>query len=66
MKAPDDATFEALKSAYLRGIPRKSRTEEIADAHDFVATVKRVGGDALLGPVTELPDDLYVDPDIYG
>ena len=66
MKAPDEATFEALKAAYLRGIPRKSRTDEIADARSFFAIVARLGGSALVGSAKELPDDLYVDQATYG
>ena len=66
MKAPDDATFEALKAAYLRGIPRKPRDEEIADARSFYAIVAKLGGSELVGPATSLPDHLYVDQAIYG
>lgn len=66
MQAPDDATFKALKSAYVRGIPRKPRAEEIADARSFYAIVAKLGGVALVGSATTLPDDLYVDQAIYG
>lgn len=66
MKAPDDATFESLKNAYLDGIPQKPREEEIADARSFFAVVLRVGGSALVGPARDIPDDLYVDRAIYG
>lgn len=56
MKAPDDAAFEALEAAYLRGIPRKSRAKEIADARAFVPIAGRAcGGGALLGPVCRRP-----------
>ena len=66
MKAPDQATFEALRSGYLRGIPRKPRAEEVADARAFIGIVEAIGGGALLGPVNGLPDDLYVDAEVYG
>ncbi len=66
MKAPDDATFDALKTAYLRGIPRKPRAEEIADAQSFFAIVARLGGADLVGSATSLPENLYVDQAIYG
>ena len=66
MKAPDEATFAALKDGYVRGIPRKGRAAEIADARAFIAIVRSIGGGELLGPVADLPDDLYVDPDLYG
>ena len=66
MQAPDDATFEALKRAYLGGIPRKPRAEEIADARAFFAIVAKLGGAPLVGDATSLPLDLYVDPAVYG
>ena len=66
MKAPDQATFEALKAAYLRGIPRKPLAEEIADARSFYAIVAKLGGTELVGPAMSLPDHLYVDQAIYG
>lgn len=66
MEAKDEATFEALKKAYLRGIPRKPRAEEIADAQSFYSIVARLGGAALVGPATTLPEGLYVDRAIYG
>ena len=66
MQAPDAATFEALKRAYLRGIPHKPRAEEIADAQSLFAIVAKLGGSALVGSATSLPDGLYVDQAIYG
>lgn len=66
MKAPDAATFDALKAAYLRGIPRKPRAEEIADAQSFFAIVAQLGGSELVGSATSLPASLYVDQAIYG
>ena len=66
MQAPDEATFEALKQAFLRGIPKKPRAAEIADAQAFFAIVAKLGGPALVGEATSLPADLYVDQAIYG
>ena len=66
MQAPDQATFEALKAAFLRGIPRKPRAAEIADAQALYAVVAKLGGAALVGDATSLPADLYVDPSVYG
>ena len=66
MQAPTDATFDALRQAFLRGIPRKPRAEEIADAQAFYAIVAKLGGTALVGGATSLPDSLYVDRSIYG
>ena len=66
MQAPDEATFEALKHAFLRGIPKKPRAAEIADAQAFFAVVAKLGGTALVGEATRLPADLYVDQAVYG
>ena len=66
MQAPDDATFEALKTAFLRGVPHKPRDEEIAETQSFYAIVAKLGGTALVGNATSLPADLYVDQAIYG
>ena len=66
MKAPDEATFETLKKAYVRGIPHKPRAEEIADAQSFFSIVAKLGGTALVGPASTLPADLYVDQAVYG
>ena len=66
MQAPDDATFEDLRQAFLRGIPHKSRDEEIADTKSLYAIVADLGGAALVGSATSLPADIYVDQAIYG
>jgi len=66
MQAPDEATFEALKQAFLRGIPRKPRAAEIADAQAFFAVIAKLGGAALVGEATSLPASLYVDQAVYG
>lgn len=66
MSAPDDATFNALRSAYVEGIPRKPRAEEIADAKALFAILARLGGAELVGANVSLPDDLYVDQSVYG
>jgi NitT/TauT family transport system substrate-binding protein len=66
MQAPDEATFQALKEAFIHGIPHKSRADEIADAQSFFAIVAKLGGTALVGNATSLPEDLYVDKAVYG
>ena len=66
MNAPDDNTFAALKDAFLRGIPRKPRDTEIAEATAFYATLAAIGGQALVGKATTLPAGLYVDQTVYG
>ena len=66
MEASSDATFDALKSAFVRGVPRKPRGEEIADAQAFYAIVAKLGGPAVVGDAASLPADLYVDQSVYG
>lgn len=66
MKAPDEKTFVALKEAFQRGIPHKSRAAEIADATALYATLAEIGGPELVGKAMTLPDGLYVDQKIYG
>ena len=66
MQAPDEATFVALKDAFLRGIPKKPRAAEIADAQAFFDIVAKLGGPALVGEAAHLPTDLYVDQAVYG
>ena len=65
MQAPSDATFDALKQAFVNGIPHKPRAEEIADAQSFYAIVAKLGGVALVGSATTLPESLYVDRSVY-
>ena len=66
MQAKDEATFSALKGAFLDGIPHKSRGDEIKDAQAFFATLSKLGGSALVGTATSLPEGLYVDQAVYG
>ncbi len=66
MKAPDDKTFAALKDAFQRGIPRKTRDAEIADAKALYATLASIGGTELVGKAMTLPEGLYVDQKVYG
>lgn len=66
MQAGDERTFAALKDAFIRGIPKKARPEEIADAQAFFAVIAKIGGAALLGEAHALPADLYVDQAIFG
>lgn len=66
MQAKDDETFEALKRAFLRGIPRKPRANEIADAQSFFSVVAELGGAPLVGTARTIPDSLYVDQAVFG
>ena len=65
MSAKDEATFVALKQAFVDGIPHKPRADEIKDAQDFFSVVAKLGGPALVGSATSLPASLYVDAAIY-
>ncbi len=65
MQAKDEETFKALKQAFVDGIPHKSRVNEIKDAQDFFSVVAKLGGPALVGTATSLPESLYVDGAIY-
>lgn len=66
MGVKDDATFDALKGAFVEGIPDKPRAAEIKDAQAFYATIAKLGGSALVGTATSLPENLYVAPAVYG
>jgi NitT/TauT family transport system substrate-binding protein len=66
MDAPDQSTFEALKKAFIAGIPHRPRAAEIADATALFALLAKLGGEALVGPARSLPDGLYVDQAVYG
>jgi NitT/TauT family transport system substrate-binding protein len=59
MQAEDDATYEALRRAFLEGIPRRPVSAERADAERLFKVLARIGGERLLGPVAELPPGLY-------
>ena len=65
MQAKDEATFSTLKQAFIDGIPHKSRADEIKDAQDFFSVVAKLGGPALVGTATSLPESLYVDRSVY-
>ena len=47
MKAPDDATFRALRDGFRAGIPRAWGEAERADAARLFAVMARLGGDAV-------------------
>ena len=66
MQAKDEATFDALKRAFIDGIPHKSRADEIKDAQLFFSVIAKLGGPALVGSATSLPQDLYVNQGVYG
>jgi NitT/TauT family transport system substrate-binding protein len=59
MAAEDEATFEALKRAFLAGIPSRPVAAERADAERLYAVLARIGGEKLVGPAKNLPSGLY-------
>lgn len=59
MQAEDEATFEALRRAFLEGIPRRPLAEERADAERLYAVLARLGGERLVGAARSLPEGLY-------
>jgi NitT/TauT family transport system substrate-binding protein len=65
MEAPDQAAFEALKQAFISGIPNRSRETEIADAAKLFALLAKLGGESLTGSAKSLPEGLYVDQALY-
>jgi len=66
MEAPDQAAFEALKQAFISGIPNRPREVEIADAAALFALLAKLGGESLTGSAKSLPEGLYVDQALYG
>ncbi|WP_246725359.1 ABC transporter substrate-binding protein, partial [Beijerinckia sp. L45] len=66
MEAADTPTFEALRQAFIDGIPHQPRAIEIADATQLFALLVKLGGETLVGTATSLPEGLYVDQAVYG
>jgi NitT/TauT family transport system substrate-binding protein len=54
MKAPDDATFAALRDGFRRGIPAHWGEAERADAVKLFAVMAKLGGPELIGKSAEL------------
>ncbi len=54
MKAPDDATFAALRDGFRKGIPAHWGEAERADAVKLFAVMAKLGGEDLIGKSTEL------------
>jgi NitT/TauT family transport system substrate-binding protein len=55
IKAPDEATFVALRDGYRAGIPRAWGEPERAAAEKLFETLRELGGDRLAGTATKLP-----------
>jgi NitT/TauT family transport system substrate-binding protein len=54
MKAPDDATFAALRAGFRKGIPGRWGEAERTDAIRLFAVMAKLGGGELIGKSTEL------------
>jgi NitT/TauT family transport system substrate-binding protein len=54
MKAPDEATFAALRDGFRSGIPDRWGQSERADAARLFAIMAKLGGEALVGKSREL------------
>lgn len=61
MAAEDEATFQALKRAFLAGVPSRPVAAERADAERLYAVLARIGGEKLVGRASALPPGLYWD-----
>jgi len=61
MNASSDAEFEALKAGWIAGIPSPGAVDEAA-AGRMLALMAELGGEELMGKVTELPADVFFRP----
>jgi NitT/TauT family transport system substrate-binding protein len=61
MNADTDAQFEALKAGFIAGIPSPGPVDEEA-AQRMLKVMADLGGSELVGPVTELPEGVFVQP----
>ena len=61
MKAANDAEFEALKAGFKEGIPEPGPVDEAA-ADRMLELMAEIGGSDVVGPVTDPPDGLFVQP----
>ena len=59
MKAPDDATFDALRSAWRAGVPGEFTEAKRAAAAKVFAILAEQGGKELAGSATELPEGTF-------
>lgn len=60
--ADDPAEFEALRAGWRAGIPATGPVD-LKNAQDMFATMARLGGDALTGGLTTLPEGLFWSPE---
>ncbi len=61
MNAGNDAEFAALKAGFLEGTPGTGPVDEAA-AGRMLALMADLGGEELVGPLTGLPEGVFVQP----
>ncbi|SFJ81982.1 ABC transporter substrate-binding protein [Celeribacter neptunius] len=61
MRVKNDAQFEALKAGWIAGIPAPGPVSE-EDAAKMLAIMASLGGEALVGKATSLPEGLFYKP----
>jgi NitT/TauT family transport system substrate-binding protein len=66
MNAGDDQAFAAYRDRTREGMPRRSITEEEADARILFGALASIGGTDLVGPSRELDPGLYYRPALRG
>ncbi|MET0123287.1 MAG: ABC transporter substrate-binding protein, partial [Candidatus Thiodiazotropha sp. 6PLUC9] len=54
MKAPDNATFIALRDGFRAGIPSRWSEQELKDANQLFDILFKLGGKKLVGNTTQL------------
>ncbi|MCG8099121.1 MAG: ABC transporter substrate-binding protein, partial [Candidatus Thiodiazotropha taylori] len=59
MKAPDEATFVALRDGFRAGIPRQWGDTEQNDAKQLFDILFRLGGKRLVGNTTQLAEGTF-------
>ena len=57
-KGEDDALFVALREGWREGAP-PDMSVDVGAVRDFLAVMARLGGEALVGRATELPDGVF-------
>lgn len=62
MKAPDQATFEALRDAYREGIPEPNMQVNRSEAAALYARLAKLGGPALVGRSPTLSEGVFWTP----
>ena len=61
MNAANDAEFEALKAGFVAGTPAEGPVDEEA-AERMLRLMAELGGAERVGPVTDLPEGVFVTP----